>query len=496
MKLFKAPLLFICIFGCLSFAAKPAVADQVHVGLFAPWSFFHSAIRKYVVSVANYHNAMLADQIWPIDQLNWHIQGIKLNSSVTLSQDNLTLSSYEMKADHVAIQMNIGKIWVDQTIQKTISGVVFNIHISATCGPISLTQSNAKADLKIDYRLLPASVAASISSLNLNWQPSSWAIAPISCQGPKGFSTTLTQALEQELNSPALIENFATQKLTALLNKQLQLINSRIGTAIPLQIPSVPLPLTYTLSHFQNVKSGVLISTALTWPNTGSNYQGPQLPIAQLPTANLRQPEIFSLKQDWPHMLQGILSALPAQAPLDLNKSNAFEGLLSSRFEEFFIWPDLVNYHSWAPFSLTLSRLHLDSFRWQNNVDFNASADGVGWVRAFRDGQYWQYVDFSGAAKFDCSPKILGGVLSLQVNVHDGRLSHEYAAAYSNHYDGLDPYINDDYLLYSAENWSSPYNEIVPLFSLNLGVLGLAQFAGLKAEPPNLIALPLEINSP
>ena len=496
MSAIKRLLFFTSLLCLISIRSRAATADQIRVGLYAPRTFFRGAIRNLISQVSNNRNMSVPDQVWSVDQITWHVQGITLNSTAAISHDVLTASTYEIAANPVGVQMNVSKIWVDQVIRKVISGVVFNIHLNATCGPISLVQSDAQADLKINYQILPTAVRADISSLQLGWNPSSWKIAPISCQGPQGFSTTLTQALQQQLSSPVAAEAFVKQMVASAINQKLDAINGKIGAAIPIEIPQNPLPLTMSVSQLQSLKAGVLITSAISWSDPGNGYRGPQLPVSNIDFSKFDSPTVITQKQDWPYLIQAEMSMFPSLGSLNLNKFTAFEGLLSSGFEEFFIWPDLMNYGKTAPFSLVLSRLNLDSFKWKKNADFQATVDGIGWIRAFRDNQFWQYVDFNGHAELHCTPQIKAGFLTMKVGIDDGVLHHQFGATYVKHYNDVNTFISDINMTDSLENWGNPYHEDIPLFSLDLGAFGKAQFSGLQVTQPNLITMPLGISSP
>ena len=490
--------IFICagIFVFIAFGAKTAAADQANVALFTSWTFVKSAIQNYFKAVANYHQISIPDQMWSIDQINWHIQGIKFSSNAVLSGGVLTDSTYSVNSNHLGIKVNVNDVWVNQTIHETIDGVVFIVHFKANCGPISLTQTNARASVTINYKFLPQSVQANASSLKLDWPANSWVIAPISCQGPKGFSTTLTQALQQQLNNPRVVQNFMHQKIDAALANELNTINSKFNVPIPIQILKNSLSITMKLAQFKTLSTGILISSIVSWPGLPPTYSGPPLPIQDIDFNRFNEPVIISEKQDWAKLLQAEFARLPIPSTFNLNKISLFNSFRTSEVEEYLIWPNLVNFQPNSPFTLLIDHPLLGAFRWKKNVNFQLSAVDNGWLKAFRDGQYWHYLDLNALAKFNFAPQINNGRLNAKFTVHDGQLNYQFNQEYADRYGHFNHFINNLYLVYTAEKWGAPYDISYRLPTLRLSFFGSAEFDGLKSESPNLITIPLKINPP
>ena len=484
------------ILSLVAFVGKAGFADQAQIGLFTSWTFVKSAMQNYIKAVSNYHQIAIPDQTWSIDQIDWHIQGIKLSSNAVLTNGTLTPSTYTVSASNLGIKVNVKSIWVDQIIHETLNGVTLNIHLKANCGPISLFEPNAQASLLINYKFLPYSVEASASSLKLNWPTKSWVIAPISCQGPIGFASTLTNALQKQLNDPKLVQNFMLQKIDAGLKLGLSAINNKFNVPVTVHLPYFQLPITMKLHKFRTLNSGILISSIVSWPGQPPVYSGPPLPIKQINFNSFSEPVILTNQQDWTSLLKTELNSLSIPIAYNLNKNSLFDSLRSSAFYELFVWPDLLCFHSNSPFTLMINRPHLDSFKWKNNVNFQFSADDRGWVKAFRDGRYWRYLDLSAAAKLNFKPQIRDGLFTAKIAVRKDEINYQFSRGYMARYNSTDQFLNTMYLQNAIANSGAPYTFSFHLPTLGLSFFGTAKFDGIEDSQPNLISIPLKISTP
>ncbi len=433
------------------------------VALYLPLAFVRHRLRNDLSQISNGQTISIPDQTWQFDNLDWHVDGLTLKARAALSNGKLTPASYTIATGRLWVKAHIKNMSVDQIIQTVVHGVNLNIHLKADCGPITLTERHAQARLKVDYRLSPAPLEVKISSFLLSWPRSSWEIAPITCRGPKGFSTTFTNTLRMQLNNPQPIRNLIADKIETELKSKLDAIDTPFTQIRPL-------------------KSGFLMTKGTS-----------NLPIKSRDLAHFKVPMLITYKYELSNLIRAEIRSLPDRTLIDLNKIPTFEKLAHSHFEKMFIWPDLKNFETESPFTLTMKRPKLEAIRWQNNGVFQAAVAANGWITAYRDGRFWHYLDLESNALLNCWPQIQNGRLTLFVVIDDVQFEHQIGAVYLKYFKSASLF-SDKELARIFVKRIRPYQFSRQLPKVHLGVLGSAYLNGWRPLRRGVVAIPLKIS--
>ncbi|MDG0816615.1 hypothetical protein [Bdellovibrio svalbardensis] len=330
--------------------------------LILPKQFQQNLIEEKWKSLANEKfkaNWKFSDQVVEAQQgIKVHLNGLSLALQTQLSkpglgqdQANLVLQSSDLQA-----QMVISEISVDQIVEQTVGGITGHFRIQAQCKNVVLNMRPGMGAFGISLK--PAvgghQIAAEVQDVDLRWQADAWQAQDFSCTGVEGFADLVNQQIQKisaDSNSfvnprkeqlVSYVKNyFANYSLD--LSKWRELVSSRSDIKMNMIVDSFDdsnkeqmiakgrLNLEFTRSFQEGIKKLLLSEGLANIPNSAQA-------VIRLPADFVKEVmgQAYSANS-WVHSLYS--SNLPG-----------FSTIMNSRFVQFFVWPELMNYSKSSKF--------------------------------------------------------------------------------------------------------------------------------------------------
>jgi hypothetical protein len=494
-------LLFLFVSNSLSAGNPPrslktATEQGEIVALFTPFSYFEKAMQKIINSTSIQEHANLPNQIVKVDQLDWHINGVSYDIQTEFNPGTLTANTYEISSRKLKLAITIQQISVDQMITKVFGGVTLQIHVQATCAPVTLVQNSAQAAARVIYQISPQNISTHVDQLSLQWPSQSWIISPVSCQGPSGLDEQIRTALINQLQTADAVKPYLETGLSQKIQSGVEAALNQIKQPTPIAVPGNPLQLVLTFGQFQMTSSGLISYAALSWAGAPEFKNIRPLQLKEVPPeiVTSQTPILISSTEGWTDFIRAELLASPQETRVSLNDQQNFRQILASSFLEYFFWPDLLNYSKRAPFSLAIQTPDLQDLTWQANGTAQANLVTTAWMQSVRAKKNWNYIKLNGQAKAELTPQIKNGQFTLAAKITDTNLTEAFGPDYVKQFHP-NTYVNKFFIDRISSSVETTFHFSNALPDLDLGVLGLGRFNGWLGLQNNLIAIPIDIRS-
>ena len=491
---------FLMVLAPSSFASsqdsqETTVYQGTEALLFTPWSVFTKSLQSFARPQKTFQQN-LTDDTWKIGQFNWRLSGAQWKIVSDFDSSSPSNTQFALQSKSLAITAHVQQASIDQIIDQVVDGVIFHIHVKASCGPIDLSQSTAQVQARLSYQFGPQNISTHMDQFNLLWAPSSWSISPFTCVGPSGIDQAIQQQLAAQLQTAdgiqPWIQNLVSNYIQTEVNSDIDLL--RAPKTLPLPAGSAPVQLTF--ANFETNDQGVLTHAQLIWDTKKVNPKFRPLTLTAIPASVSMQNASLFLPQDGiSDLLNAQLQARPLWTKVNLNNQDSFEKILDSRFLQFFVWPDLFNYSKSDPFFLSVQKPAALNLHWQKNGSAQTSIKTKAWIQAQRDGSWWNYVLLSGTASGQLSPKIQQGKFKLTVQMNTSDFAAQFGETYMAHYNP-NTWIATSVIQDFINNMGQNYQYSFQLPSLDLGALGKAQASSWKGVGQGLINIPFQIIDP
>lgn len=330
------------------------------------------------------------------------------------SQTQLLLQSKSMSA-----QLTIGSISVDQWIEQTVSGITGRFHLQAQCSHVVLNMKAGAGNFSI--ALTPAVGASQattdVQDVALSWQPDAWVAQSFSCSGAEGFSDIVNQQIIQISQDSAsfvnpkkvLIISYIKQYLggwTFDFSKARELVSSRADINMSMVVDSFDdsnpnlaiakgrVIINFTRSSQSGTKTLSLATSEPTYSSTGTNA------LIRLPASFAKEvmTQAYSANS-WVHQFYS-------------TQVSGFSTIMNSRFVQFFVWPELMNYSKSSKFLFNVYS-NKDPKITGSGLQYQVSMNLLSQMQAPQNNSYIPFMNF--VVPF--SSKVAIGVASSKANV-------------------------------------------------------------------------------
>lgn len=479
-------------------AALPPVSEGAVVALFTPFAFFETSLKSIMTSYSTQDQASFPDQVVNVGGLNWHISGITYNIQSEFTQGALQPQSYDIQSRNLKLSIVIHQISIDQILTTQAGGVTLDIHVQATCAPITLVQNAASAGAQISYQFSPQSISTQVTQFNFQWPVQTWSISSLNCQGPAGIDSKIQAALAQNLQSADMLKPYIQNALASKIQDQVDDIVGQIKRPTPIVVAGNPLNLLITFKQFQITKLGLISYGQITWNGIPDPTHITPLAMNDVPPelVGATDPVMITANIGWSNFIKAELAAATGPTIVNLNQQESFENLLKSNFFDFWLWPDLMNYGLSSPFNLAIDTPQPDSFTWLADGTAQLQSTASAWIQSVRQNKTWNYIRIAGKANVNIAPQITAGAFSVVANVHATNIRSQFGSDYITAFHPpqfLSPLIVAEI----SKNLNHSFVFSSPLPSYDLGPIGTARFNGwTPLAGGGLIAIPVKMSAP
>jgi hypothetical protein len=294
-----------------------------------------------------------------------------------------------LTSKQIEISLLIPAMTIQKQIHRSLNGVQVIVNLQASCSPIQLTQNQSAAKALVQWEARNQEAQGVISNFEFQWPPHSWVISSIQCTGPSGFADLIQQEIQNQLSEATQFENQIRDFLQTSLNQKVNTLLAKALQPHLLQFQSSTYQ--YELKALQNIsKSGIDFQVLV---SNGKNESGNPITDLRgrpLPNLSTTRPSLVFGEKGFQQFMQAALLQQTLQT--QLNKLSAFSRLLHSRFLQFFIWPDLMNFSKSAAFTLNTRVLPGSTLSLNAKKSWNMNLYLGSWLVAERENAPWNYL--------------------------------------------------------------------------------------------------------
>ena len=348
---------------------------------------------------------------------------------------------WEISSADLSAKLTVDNISATQTIVREVDGVLIKINLQAECNNVvlSLPPGNTSLLAHVRAELENNQVKLSLPSYSANWNPGSWRVESMSCTGLDGFENIVK---EEALKALASFQNFDGQvkgtientfanwskNASLLLLSERELPSGKDYLKIFYQ-PKEAVETTHGIELegemrfvYPFVSPGQDIVNSYTLINPRSTTaSSPQLLIPFATTRSLLMGEYFAGKLEY--------SLRSSEIP-------GFSSFMSSSWQLFWAWPELLRYSARTAFIFQFVPLGPPAFNNEKAAGTSTIAGQVVLPLSVRmyapiKGKYVPMVEFRSTLAGPTTLKLNeGGQILMQTQAQPTPVTYEWAKKY------------------------------------------------------------------
>lgn len=441
-------ILMMCLAAFVSSQAFAGARIESEFELVLPKSFQQNLIEQKWKSLASQKfsaNWQFPDQVVEAPQsgqmIQVHLDGIQLALTTQLQKPALqnggSQTLLELASSDLQAQMTIAKISVNQTVEQTVGGITGRFDLKAECNNVVLNMKAGAGHFAVALKPAVASTQASaqVNDVTLSWQPDAWVAQSFTCTGAEGFADLVSQQIQKISADSASFVNPRKDiiisyvkdylgKFSIDLGVQRELISSRSDVKTSIIIDSFDESQSDKMVakgrltvDFTRLDSADVISLSLS--SKDANYTLGSSALIRLPGAFAKEVMAKAYAANtWVHRLTS------AQLP-------GFSSLMNSRFSQFFVWPELLNYQKSAKFLFDVYS-NKDPKISGSGLQYNVSLNLLTKMQAPNNGNYVPFMNFTIPFASKVSMSVSNSVVKAAFSNTDMTLKYQWDSSYVN----------------------------------------------------------------
>ena len=411
-------------------SAEPALGAGSTGQLYVPWNLLTTQLENIFNLKTQTGPTIEPPQTVTVAGLQWQLSTSQITIHSAGEQLSINANQFSAQVPTFSAAVLLQKLMIDQTIDRTVDGILVHVHVQATCGPILVTQSQASFSAQLALAWAHGDPSVALTSSQVSWPKGSWQVGAFSCQGPAGLDSVLHDQIQSALADPAAFQ----QVLATFLGQKIQ-------TSLLTALAAIRKPLTLTLPSssmvaqigaLQPTVSG-LIATVAFGDAVGTVRPVPSQAVLNSLPAN--QPTLLADQELLQLVVNNQLARSPADNKLDLQSVTSFRHLMKSRLEQFLIWPDLMNYPTATPFYLRLHNPGSLSLQAQPNHTLTARFPMQAVVQSWRDQTWWTFLKIQGDVTASVNLAVTPGQMTYTTSLTNPALDLQTGDLYQHRYD-------------------------------------------------------------
>jgi hypothetical protein len=412
----------------------------------------HLSEKLFDEIIADFWQSLQGKQIIPIDNFVISPAGIPIRLSGIRAEVNYSFPlpkrvagqtrEWELSSDNLSGRLVVDHISATQTIVREENGIIIEIPLRADCYNVALTlpAGSTRVNARIKADIVDNQVKLSLPQYEADWLPNSWQVESMNCSGLEGLEAVVKSEALKALSSfqnfdaevrTALTENFETWSKDA----SLLLLSER-------EIPSYKdyLKIFYEPISAEEVGTGLLLRGEMRFEYP---YVAPGQEIVheyflkptqkKNPTA---APQLLIPFETVRSLMMGEYFVGKLEHSLRSTEIPAFTNFMKSRWQQFWAWPELMNYPANAKFAFQFLPMGPPSFTNEKagkNNSISGNLDMPLSVRMFarQNGQFTPMVEFRTMVAGPTTLTLLrGGKIELQLMAEEYPVTYQWAEKY------------------------------------------------------------------
>jgi hypothetical protein len=264
---------------------------------------------------------------------------------------------------------------VNDTVNVNVGGNNISVQLNFTCQNLAMTMPGQwKVQGQIPMSWSGGQLLAPLQGLILTPSTQVPTITVGSCTGPAGVQQYLNQLVATQFANPVGMQASLQTELQVFINSQISKVTAMMNKPVSFNILGATVNFTPSLG--QNLATGTWVldgPLVLSAPNGTGNTTVPQgYSIANM--ADARASGFVFANTFWPQILGFANRAGLTTQTMASSAISAFQSFMANRFEQFFVWSDLMNFPTNQPFNFTFDSTSPITIQSQTNM-----SPGVQW---------------------------------------------------------------------------------------------------------------------
>ena len=472
----------------------PLFAQDSEVGVIIPWKAIQKDFAFLNSDVTQNWNDEMDSVALPIDGLVIQIPKVSVSAVMANSQVLVEQGQFGLAINQIQLKLDVSGINIDQTVERVVSGVTVRVRIQADCSAFSLVQDQGKANAVLVLDVNGTSIVPHFQSFKIDWPKTSWKISNIQCVGPQGMGDVIQKQLTDKLGNAEDFRPALEQIVLKQIQKEIEAPLDKWSQ--PQLVANGSEGLTVRLQKIESLEKGFLFTSTIADPlNPGKDPVPLSVKSAQWDQMPEDAPSLLMPTAGVERILQKRWQRVPDWINYSLNKIPEFQSFVRSRFLQFFLWPDMMNYPKSAQFNLAIQKPAQIPLKWDARGHAQSALETTAWMQSIRDNKGWNYIGIKAAADVDWTMDIQKGRLQISGNPKFNQLSTFVNEDYQKEYG--DVYYCESKVEDAIKTALSNVNVGIQLPNLQLTKTAGYQAQGWKALDQNTILIPwLAIKTP
>lgn len=309
------------------------------------------------------------------------------------NEDVLALTAKNLQA-----QIDIGEVSVDHVVERVVGGVIGRFRIQASCKNVLLALAPGKGSFTMHVAPSVESTSAGVTleSFNLSWLPGSWVPQNLQCEGVQGFTDLIKAEIEKMTSDSAQFIEPQRALIARYLEDSLRNVKVDLSQPKQLIVSRPDIQVLMKIDEYKSLgKSGASLRglfqinflrvedkevKALTLSDEANTIRDSQVRL-QLPKDFVKEVASAAYTANtWLHKVGS-------------DKLPGFSDLMSSRFNQTFVWPELKNYSTSTKFLFDVYSNKDLSIQGQG-LTYQLKATFNSLMQAPRGGKYIPFMNF------------------------------------------------------------------------------------------------------
>jgi hypothetical protein len=320
---------------------------------------------------------------------------------------------------------------IHDTFQINAGGSKINVRVDASCQKLQMSmqgQWTVHGEVPVSWN--NGQLQAPLQNVTLTPSAQVPKITVGSCEGPSGMQDYLNQQVAKVYADQAGMKNSIISELQKLVNQQIGVMVAKMGTPISFDILGAKVSFTPTAGSNLTTGSWILDGPLVVTAPSGAGVKTIVKGYASANLVDARASGFAFANSLWSEILSFADRAKLTSYKMKSSENEKFQGFMQNRFEQFFIWSDLMSFPTSQVFDISIAStaaVHLDG---QTNTfpgvswDVSAPIDVV--MSANMDSASIPYMEFwsktpasatvAAAASDDGSLNVTYSLTSLDLN--------------------------------------------------------------------------------
>jgi hypothetical protein len=337
--------------------------------------------------------------------------------------------------------ISIGQFQIDDTITRNVGGNTIVIHLSGMCSGLSASVPNGQWKVKghLTWAWVNGALQVSWSDFSFSMNSSATPVADFGqCSGPSGLQPALSQAFNDILHDSSWLQDVLHDGVldwvqNAMGTLQGELLKPRtltLKTGLdltwqPEMISGLDQGRVRVAGHFDLVKAGASVAPVL----LDRSYDPASL-------STVTESGFVLPHEALPTLISFIYQTGDLQYRVTSDKIDSFVALMQSRFLQFFVWPDLMNFAKDSVFYFdvaTTKAPQLSQGRTLSGggIAYNMQAPLIVHQWAPSKNQYLPYIDFASAMSGVVQASVKNGQMNVQMTPSSLNIQSDFRSEFS-----------------------------------------------------------------